>query len=272
MAGTSPLLLVLLGLGGLVVGSFLNVVIVRLPDGGSLLRPPSHCPQCEAPIRPADNIPILSYVLLRGRCRSCREPIPLGYPLVEAGNAVLWVAAGARFGATWALIPFLLLFSTLLAQSVIDLELYRLLDKITFPVLGASAVLVAAVSLVEGEPDRILYALGGAVGYFVFLFVPALIYPRGMGLGDVKLALLMGLFLGWINPLLCLYALIAACLLGLVAGVVLFLARGRKSAEFPFGPWLALGCVLVILFSGTILDVYDASAPAFLALLPAGGP
>ncbi len=262
----------LLGLAGLLIGSFLNVVIVRLPDGGSLLQPPSHCPQCDAPIRPADNIPILSYVLLRGRCRSCREPIPLGYPLVEAANAVLWVAAGARFGASWALIPFLLLFSTLLAQSVIDLELYRLLDKITFPVLGASIVLVAAVSLVEGDPGRILYALGGALGYFVFLFVPAFLYPRGMGLGDVKLALLMGLFLGWVSPLLCLYALIAACLLGLVAGLVLYVARGRKSAEFPFGPWLALGCVVVLLSSGPILDVYDATAPAFLALVTVAGP
>ncbi len=260
-------LLVFLGLAGLAVGSFLNVVIVRMPEEISLLHPPSRCPQCETEIRKADNVPVLSYVLLRGRCRTCREPIPLGYPLVEVANAALWIAAAVRFGFTWALIPFLLLFSTLLAQSVIDFELYRLLDRITFPVLGASIALIAAVSVIEGEPDRIVWALAGAVGYFVFLFVPAFLYPKGMGLGDVKLALLMGLFLGWINPLLCLYALIAASLLGLVAGVVLYVARGRKSAEFPFGPWLALGCVLVLLFSGTILDFYDASAPDFLALV-----
>lgn len=260
-------LFVFLGLAGLAVGSFLNVVIVRMPEEISLLRPPSRCPQCETQIRNADNVPVLSYLLLRGRCRSCREPIPLGYPLVEAANAALWIAAALRFGFTWALIPFLLLFSTLLAQSVIDLELYRLLDNITFPVLGISTVLIAGVSLIEGEPGRIVYALVGAVGYFAFLFIPAFLYPKGMGLGDVKLALLMGLLLGWINPLLCLYALIGASLLGLVAGVVLYLARGRKSAEFPFGPWLALGCVLVVLFSGPILDFYNTSAPDFLALV-----
>ncbi len=267
MADTSALLLVALGLTGLAVGSFLNLVIVRLPDGGSLLTPSSRCPQCEGPIRPVDTIPILSYVWLRGRCRSCREPIPLGYPLVEAANAALWVAAGLRFGLSWALVPFLVLFSALLAQSVIDLELYRLLDKITFPVLGVSTVAVVGVSLIEGEPSRIPYALGGALGYFAFLFLPALVYPRGMGLGDVKLALLMGLFLGWINPLLCFYALISACLLGLVVGVILYLARGCTSVEFPFGPWLALGCVLVLLLSGVILDSYGAPAPAFLAVI-----
>lgn len=263
------MLLVFVGLAGLAVGSFLNVVIVRMPDGeSSLLTPPSTCPHCEARIRPTDNIPVLSYLVLRGRCRACQEPIPLGYPLVEVANAVLWIAATLRFGAAWALVPFLVLFSTLLAQSVIDLELYRLLDRITFPVFGASVVLVGGVSLIEGEPSRILLALGGAVGYFVFLFVPALIYPRGMGLGDVKLALLMGLYLGWVNPLLCLYALITASVLGLVAGIVLYVARGRRSAEFPFGPWLALGCVLVLLFSGPILDLYGASTADFLALVP----
>ena len=264
--GSTALLLVLLGIFGLLVGSFLNVVIVRLPEGGSLVQPPSHCPQCQAPIRPRDNIPVLSWVLLRGRCRSCGEPIPAGYPLVEAANALLWVAAGVRFGASLALIPMLLLFSTLLAQSVIDLELYRLLDRITFPVLGVSAVLVVGISLIEGEPRQALLAAAGSIGYFAFLFLPALIYPRGMGLGDVKLALLMGLFLGWLSPLLCLYALIASCLLGLVAGLTLYVARGGKSAEFPFGPWLALGCVLVLLFSAPILDVYGATTADFLAV------
>src|SRR5690606_33213243 len=123
-----------------------------------------------AALPPADQVPVVSYVRLRGRCRACREPIPLAYPLVEVACAALWVAAGLRFGVTWALIPFLLLFSTLLAQSVIDLELYRLLDRITFPVLGASLVLVVAVSLVEGQPDRIPLALLGMAGYFAFLF------------------------------------------------------------------------------------------------------
>lgn len=264
MADLPVTALVMLGVSGLAVGSFLNVVIVRLPAGQSLLRPRSKCPECEVAIRPADNIPVLSWVLLRGRCRSCQEPIPAGYPLVELSNAALWVAAGLRFGTSWALVPFLLLFSTLLAQSVIDLELYRLLDRITFPVLGASVVLVGLASVIEGEPGRALLAVAGAVGYFVFLFVPAFIYPKGMGLGDVKLAALMGLYLGWIHPVLCLYALICASVLGLVAGIALYFARGRKSSQFPFGPWLALGCVVVILASAAVLDVYGATAPDFL--------
>lgn len=268
MSATTVVLYVFLGLGGLAVGSFLNVVIVRMPDDdASLLRPASKCPQCETAILGRDNIPVVSFVLLRGKCRSCREPIPLGYPLVEGANAVLWIAAAARFGFTWALIPFLLLFSTLLAQSVIDLELYRLLDRITFPVFGISLALIVAVSVIEGDPRQVVPAVIGAVGYFLFLFIPALIYPRGMGLGDVKLALLMGLFLGWVNPLLCLYAVIAACLLGLVAGAILYFARGRKSAEFPFGPWLALGCVVVLFLSGTILDTYALGTADFLALI-----
>lgn len=268
MADVSPLALVVLGLGGLVVGSFLNTVIQRLPEGGSLA-PPSRCPDCETAIPLGDQVPVLSFVALRARCRSCREPIPLAYPLVEVANAVLWVAAGLRFGVTWALVPFLLLFSTLLAQSVIDLELYRLLDRITFPVLGASVALVAAVSAIEGDIGAIGPALLGAAGYFTFLLVPALIYPRGMGLGDVKLAALMGLYLGWIHPVLCLFALMIGCVLGVVAGVVIFAARRGRSAEFPFGPWLALGCILAVLFSDGLLgdDRLLLDPPGFLALL-----
>jgi leader peptidase (prepilin peptidase)/N-methyltransferase len=271
MADPSVVTLIAIGVAGLTVGSFLNVVIVRLPDGESLSRPSSRCPQCEEPIRPADNIPVVSFMLLRGRCRQCGEPIALAYPLVEVGNALLWVAAAVRFGISWALVAFLVLFSTLLAQAVIDLELYRLLDRITFPVLGVSVVLIGVTSAVEGEPERLLLALGGSVGYFLFLFIPAFIYPRGMGLGDVKLAALMGLYLGWVHPILCLYAVIAACLLGIVAGLVAFFARGRKSANFPFGPWLALGCVLMLLASAAVLDVYGASTADFLALVRAGG-
>ncbi|QYG93106.1 prepilin peptidase [Iamia sp. SCSIO 61187] len=255
--------LVGLGLGGLVVGAFLNVVIVRLPDGDSLLGP-SRCPECETPIRRRDAIPVLSWILLRGRCRSCGEPIPAGYPLVELANAVLWVGAGLRFGPSWALVPMLVLVSTLLAQSVIDLELYRLLDKITFPVLGASVVLIAAASALEGDPTRVGMAVLGGVAYGAFLGVPAFVMPRGMGLGDVKLALLLGLFLGWLHPVLILFSLIIACGLGIVVGLLVLVARRGKSEPFPFGPWLALGCVLALLFSDPLLDSYLIDIPAWL--------
>jgi len=264
VAELSIVALVLLGVVGLLVGSFLNVVIVRMPDGQSIVSPPSRCPECETPIRPQDNIPVVSWLLLRGRCRSCGNPIPAGYPLVELANAVLWVLAGLRFGASWTLVPMLVLFSTLLAQSVIDLELYRLLDKITFPVLGVSVALVAVVSVVEGDPDRIGLAVIGGLAYCLFLGIPAFLMPRGMGLGDVKLALLLGLFLGWIHPLLIMFSLILSCLLGIVVGVGVLVARRGKSQPFPFGPWLALGCILAILFSQPLLDIYFADPPSYL--------
>lgn len=264
MAELPLLFLVLLGVAGLLVGSFLNVVIVRMPDGDPILAP-SRCPECEAPIRPRDTIPVVSWVLLRGRCRSCGTAIPAGYPLVELANAALWVLAGVRFGASWALVPMLLLFSTLLAQSVIDLELYRLLDRITFPVLGASVVLIAAVSAVEGDPSRVGMALVGGLGYALVLWVPSWITRgRGMGLGDVKLALLLGLYLGWGHPLLIFYSLILACLIGIVIGAGFYVVRG-KSEGYPFGPWLALGCVLALLFPDVVLSPYDYALPAFLA-------
>ena len=263
--GEMPLAgLVGLGVGGLVVGAFLNVVIVRLPDGDSLLSPPWRCPECETPIPVRDSIPVLSWVLLLGRCRRGGEPIPAGYPLVELANAVLWVVAGLRFGTSWALVPMLLLFSTLLAQSVIDLELYRLLDKITFPVLGASVVLIAAASALEGDPTRVGLAVLGGLAYGAFLGVPAFVMPRGMGLGDVKLALLLGLFLGWLHPVLILFSLIIACGLGILVGVAVLIARRGKSEPFPFGPWLALGCILALVFSNPILESYLIDVPAWL--------
>jgi len=266
--GELPLVgLVFLGIGGLAVGSFLNVVIVRMPVGDSIVSPPSRCPECEAPIAPRDNIPVLSWLLLRGRCRGCGEPIPAGYPLVELANAVLWVVVGLRFGASWAVVPMLLLFSTLLAQSVIDLELSRLLDKITFPVLGASVVLITAVSAIEGDVSRVGMAILGGLGYGLFLFAMGLVQIRGkqgMGMGDAKLALLLGLFLAWLHPILILFSLLIACFIGIVVGAGYFIVR-RKSMHYPFGPWLVVGCMIAIIWSDPLLDRYLYDLPAFLA-------
>ncbi len=258
-------LVALVGLGGvgLLVGSFLNVVIVRMPDDRSL-RGPSRCVSCEAVIGPRDRIPIVSYLVLRGRCRSCGDEYGAAYPLVEAANAVLWVVMGLRFGTSWALVPMLVLASTLLAQSVIDLETYRLLDKITFPVVGVSVLMIAAVSAIEGDLARVLPALAGSAAYTIGLLIPAFVMPRGMGLGDVKLALLLGLYLGWVHPVLILFSLAIACLLGIVVGVGFFVVR-RTSAEYPFGPWLALGCLAAIVWSEPLLDSYALTTARYLA-------
>lgn len=253
---TEPTFLVLLGLAGLAAGSFLNVVIVRVPAHESVVRPGSRCTQCKQPIAWRDNIPVMSWLLLRGRCRSCHEPIPAGYPLVELANAALWVAGALRFGPHLVLVPYLALFSVLLALSVIDLELYILPNRIIYPSVLASVVAIPLVALVVGHPRSIVYAFVGGLGYFLFLFIPALIYPRGMGLGDVKLAGLMGLYLGWLHPVLALISLVLASLIGIVAGMVVLVARRGKSRPYPFGPWLAMGCVAAILFSRPLLSRY----------------
>ncbi|MBI2709950.1 MAG: prepilin peptidase [Actinobacteria bacterium] len=249
----SALLLGVLAVLGLVVGGVANTVIVRLPDDRPLRRPGPECPECTTRLGWGDVVPVVSWVRLRGRCRACASPIPLAYPLVELGMAGLWVVAGIRFGPSLELIPYLVLFTVLLTQSVIDLELYLLLDRITFPALAVEVVVLGGIAVARGDLGPARSALIGALVYFLLLFVPALIYPRGMGFGDVKLAALMGLLLGWINPLLTLYALVTASLLGIVAGTALWLVRGREGSHFPFGPWLAAGCVLAIVFSASLL-------------------
>lgn len=267
MEPLTPIALVGLGVLGLLVGSFLNVVIVRLPEGESIASPPSHCLECGTPIKPWDNIPVLSWFLLRGRCRACGEQFGFAYVLVEVGNAALWVIAGLRFGASWALLPMLVLVSTLLAQSVIDLETSRLLDKINFPVLGASVLMIAAASALEGDPTRVGMAVLGSAIYSGALFVFGLISFRGkqgMGLGDVKFALVLGLYLGWVHLALVGVAMMLGSIIGLVVGAIMYVIR-RKSAHYPFGPWLALGCLVTLLASGPILDTWLVEAPAFLA-------
>ncbi len=260
---STGLLLVLLAVFGLAVGSFLNVAIVRIPSGESILSPPSKCPLCEQAIAPRDNIPIVSWLLLKGKCRNCGEPIPAGYPLVEATNVVLWVLAGLRFGDTIWVIAYALLFSVLLVLSVIDLELYILPNRITYPsiIVSAVAIPVLAFAVLDDPAAAILGAAIGAIGFAGFLLVLLLAWElilrkEGMGMGDVKLAVLLGMWLGLINPLLCLFALIASSVIGLIVGIAILVVR-KESRPFPFGPWLALGTILVILFSGPILRIYD---------------
>ena len=188
---------------GLLVGSFLNVVIVRVPAGESIVRGPPALPR----VRPTPlgnthgQLPVVGWVL-RGTVPHLRGRDPAGYTLVEVANAALWVPAGVRFGAHLVLVPFLVLFSVLLALSVIDLEQYILPTGSRIRPSSCPLVAIPLVSFDRGRPRPHLGALVGGVGYFLFLFIPAMIYPKGMGFGDVKLAGLMGLYLGWIHPLL----------------------------------------------------------------------
>src|SRR3954464_10769743 len=198
---------VIMGVFGLAIGSFLNVVIVRVPAKESLVRPPSKCPLCETPIKGRDNIPVLSWILLKGKCRSCGEPIAVGYPLVEATNAVLWVVAAMRFGAGGEAVAFAALFSVLLALSVIDMELQILPDRITLPTSAVSfpLIVILAFTSTDNPSHRIIGAVVGAVVYAGILFVTMLAFEliakkQGMGFGDVKLALLLGQWLGYLHP------------------------------------------------------------------------
>jgi leader peptidase (prepilin peptidase)/N-methyltransferase len=244
----------------LAVGSFLNTLIVRAPTEEGILRPGPHCIDCEARLGLADLVPVVSWLRTRGRCRHCGAPVPVGYPLVEVANVVLWGVAAARFGATWDLPVYLAVFSVLLALSVIDLELYLLPNRITYPAIVASLVAVPVLSVVlRHDPAlAIRSAYLGGLGYAGFLLVVLLLWElvvrrEGMGMGDVKLAILLGIWVGWIHLVLVLYALVFACVIGVVVGLVVLVVR-RASRAFPFGPWLALGAIIAIVRSDDILS------------------
>jgi leader peptidase (prepilin peptidase)/N-methyltransferase len=235
---------------GAVVGSFLNVVAYRLPRGESLAHPPSRCPSCGAPVKPYDNIPVLSWLLLRGRCRNCGSRISWRYPAVEAGTALLCalvvVAKGADSDA-WLGIAFVLV---LVPITLIDLDHRLIPNKLTLP--GA---VVAVVVLLLTDSDSLPEHLIAAVAAGGFLLVAAIAYPAGMGMGDVKLAGMMGLFLGRAVAPAMFVALIAGTLVG-----ALIIARkgskeGRKTA-IPFGPYLALGGLVGLFAGDELVDWY----------------
>jgi leader peptidase (prepilin peptidase)/N-methyltransferase len=238
------------GILGAIFGSFLNVVVYRLPRHESIVTPASRCPGCGTPVKPYDNIPILSWLLLRGRCRGCAEPISPRYPLVEALTAALCVgvvlahrsASGIALGAALILI--------VVPAALIDLEHRIIPNRITL--LGAVLALVLGTALDPiGEPGRLI--AGAAAGGF--LLIAALAYPGGMGMGDVKLAGVMGLFLGSaVAP-----AILIALLSGVLAGAVVIAhkgaATGRKTA-IPFGPFLALGAIVAVYAGQPLVQFY----------------
>ncbi len=242
---------------GLVFGSFGNVVIARVPDGRSLSRPPSACPHCGTAIRPYDNVPVVSWLLLRGRCRTCKVHIGVQYPLVEVSGGLLFAAIGWRIGLTWALPGFLLFGWTLLVVAVIDLHTRRIPNRLTYPLTPALLLLLSAAAVIDGAPSLAMRALLGGVASFALLLVLALINPRGMGMGDVKLAAFIGIglgYLGWGHVMLGLFTGFLCG--GVVAGLlVVFRLRGRKD-HIPFGPWLATGAIISLLAGQPIITTY----------------
>jgi leader peptidase (prepilin peptidase)/N-methyltransferase len=242
---------------GLAVGSFLNVVIWRVPRGESVVRPPSHCPGCDRPIRPRDNVPVLSWLLLRGKCRDCGEPISIRYPLVELGTAVLFAVLTLSIGFEAELPAFLYLGAIGVALAMIDIDVKRLPNAIVLPSYPVAAVLLTVAAAVEGQWEDLLRAGLGMVALYAFYFLLALVYPAGMGFGDVKLAGLLGLFLGWLGWAEVVTGGFLGFLFGGVVGGGLVLVRraGRKSM-LPFGPFMLAGALVAILWGGALADLY----------------
>jgi leader peptidase (prepilin peptidase) / N-methyltransferase len=241
------------GVLGAIVGSFLNVVAYRLPRRESLITPASHCPNCGEPVKPYDNIPVLSWFLLRGRCRSCSTRISARYPLVEASTALLCAGAVLTHDTAAGITLSVVLVLLLVPAALIDLEHRIIPNRLT--ATGAVLAIVLGTALdPSGELGRLI--AGAAAGGFLLL--AALAYPGGMGMGDVKLAGMMGLFLGAaVAP-----ALLIALLAGVSVGVVILARKGaqagRKTAV-PFGPFLALGGIVAVLAGQPMVDWYTST-------------
>ena len=234
---------ILAGVVGLAVGSFLNVVVHRLPRRESLVRPGSRCPSCGTPIRPYDNVPVISWVLLRGRCRKCGQRIPARYPLVEAATGALYAAVVLAAGADRDAWLGLALVTVLVPVVFIDLEHRIIPNRIMLP-----AAIAAPVILALTRPEQLVEHLIAAAAAGGFLLAAALAYPRGMGMGDVKLAGVLGLYLGRSVAVAMMAALVTGTLVGAAVMARKGVREGRKTAV-PFGPFLALGG-LIGLFAG----------------------
>ena len=263
----------LIGVVGAAIGSFLNVVIHRVPAGVSVVHPPSACPACAAPVRPYDNIPIISWFVLRGRCRDCGAPFSGRYAVVElitalafAGLAVLQLpavlaatSASAAIAAALVLVAMLYFAAVSIALAAIDLDTHRLPDSIVLPSYVVLAVLLGAAALLTGDLEGAARTAAGAGILFGAYLLLAFISPRGMGMGDVKLAGVIGLVLGFSGWAALAVGTLAAFLLGGVVGIALIVAgRARRNTGIPFGPWMLGGAWVGILLGEPIARGYLA--------------
>jgi leader peptidase (prepilin peptidase) / N-methyltransferase len=235
---------------GLALGSFLNVVAARVPLKRSIVRPPSACMSCGQQVRWYDNLPLVSYAVLRGRCRDCKARIPLVYPAVELVTALLIAGCVLAFGVTADALVAAFFCAVLVAVSAIDVEHRIIPNRIVLP---ATAIVLVANTALHPSPRWAL----GALGASGFLFAAALAYPAGMGMGDVKLALLMGAALGKVVAVAMMVGLLAA----MIPGLYLMARHGSNARKMgiPFGPFLAVGSVVALFWGADILDAYFAT-------------
>jgi leader peptidase (prepilin peptidase) / N-methyltransferase len=265
------LLAALAGVFGLAVGSFLNVVIYRVPIGKSIVYPASACPNCGSGIHAYDNVPVVSWFALRGKCRNCSESISARYPLVELGTGLLFFVVALPLSAQLAspaptveeaasaltLIAFLYLAAVSVALTFIDIEHHKLPNVIVLPSFAVGVVLLATASLLVGDYAQLLRLGVGAAAMGLVYLALAVAWPGSMGFGDVKLAAVLGLFLGFSGwGSLIVGSLLAFFLGGAFGGVLILLRRSTRKSGIPFGPWMVLGAWVGVLFGNVILNDY----------------
>lgn len=251
------LVAVVAGIVGVVIGSFLNVVIWRVPRGESVVSPPSHCPGCDTPIAPRDNVPLVSWLVLRGRCRHCGEPISPRYPLVELVTGVLFALIAWHFGLSWELPAYVYLGAIAVALALIDIDVHRLPNSIVLPSYPVVAVLLLLPAVIDSRWDDYLRAALGAAVLFAFYFLLAFIYPAGMGFGDVKLAGVLGAYLGWLGwGVLAVGGFLGFLLGGLLGGALMVVGRAGRKSKIPFGPFMLAGALAAVFAGDALVDLY----------------
>jgi leader peptidase (prepilin peptidase)/N-methyltransferase len=253
------LLIFYCALFGLVVGSFLNVVIYRIPRKESVVSPRSACPTCGTPIAPRDNVPIFSYLLLRGRCRTCQSSISMRYPLIEAATAALFAGMAARIGFSWSLPAYLVLAAGLLALACTDMEHLLLPKRIVYPVLILVGVLLTMAAGITGHWHDLAVAGISAAAWLILFFAMNAISPRLLGFGDVRLAPVLGLALGWLGVRYVLLGFFSANLVGAIIGVALIATkRMSRQQQIPYGVFLAAGTLFAIYAGPEVLRPFQS--------------
>ena len=254
-------LVTIIGLFGLAIGSFLNVIIHRVPTQASLMRPSSYCPACGHRIRNRHNVPLLGWLMLRGRCADCQARISARYPLVELSTATVFIALAVKVAEEnrLAVLPAVLYFAAMgISLSLIDLDVGRLPNAIVYPSYVVLAVLLAIAAFTQSDPAALLRAAVGAVALFLLYFACAFLYPAGMGFGDVKLAGIIGGVLGFVSYPVLLVGAYAAFLLGSIVGIVK-IVRGRASGRsaLAFGPFMIAGALLSLFVGSAVTEFYS---------------
>ncbi len=242
---------------GLPVGSFLTVVMHRVPRGESVVRPRSRCPTCGCQLSVTENIPVISWLAQHGRCRGCHQQISVRYPTVELLTAMVFVLLTLRVGPAPELPAFLYLGAVGVALAAIDLDVKRLPNAIVLPSYGIATALLGAAAITQANATNLIRAVIGMVALFGAYYLLAVVVPGGMGFGDVKLAGVLGLYLGWLGWTELVVGAFASFLLGGLAGLAL-IATGRAGSKshLPFGPYMLLGALLAILAAGPLAQAY----------------